>query len=233
MTPKSVDDRIRRDSIIKMACRLCRYARSDHGSAAQRPFVFVGVSCVWVCAGRGLVRAAGVEPAWAKARAILSRQCLPFHHARVSRRTNLRPRRGFRRRDASPDRSIWQCRGVSLSGTGAGAAPATASARILPDRRIAPLADPPCRAVESKGRRRRRGGCRSEGRPRRRGRACMRGNGDKPGPSPARKKGAPRRDAPWIRRLGARLGRVYPPMALSSEIVTPGPMVEHREIFFM
>ena len=62
-------------------------------------------------AWRGLVRAAGVEPAWAKARAILSRQCLPFHHARYSRRANLRPKRGFRRGDASADRPIWQCRG--------------------------------------------------------------------------------------------------------------------------
>ena len=62
-------------------------------------------------AWRGLVRAAGVEPAWAKARAILSRQCLPFHHARFSRRANLRPKRGFRRGDASADRRIWQCRG--------------------------------------------------------------------------------------------------------------------------
>ena len=50
-----------------------------------------------------------------------------------------------------------------------------------------------------------------------------------PGLPSAKQKGAPRRGAPSSLRLGGG----YPPMAFSIEIDTPGPMVEHREIFFM
>ena len=97
-----------------LAARAAMAATARIGSPGAGPSVSARGVCGY--AGRGLVRAAGVEPAWAKARAILSRQCLPFHHARVSHQANVRPKRGFRRGDASPDRPVWQCRnGVSMA----------------------------------------------------------------------------------------------------------------------
>ena len=50
-----------------------------------------------------------------------------------------------------------------------------------------------------------------------------------PDSPPAKQKGAPGRARLYC--LGP--GGGYPPMALSSEIDTPGPMVEHSEMPFM